>query len=665
MTEQFNTPDSILARLERLQASGKTALRPSPLSSEMILARLSGKGINVSDITASDVRREILRRKIEVIRAAAKDVSKEHRDANGKWASNPAGEPKGKIKHAVLIIDGKRYKGASHMSALMDWGTKNHKEGLPKVPERHQGFETESGHYLDREEAAEYGLKHNLVKEDADEAENTGKLRSEMLHLKATDGKLYAVETITAEARTAEQDLAPELREHNRIRDEAEAPYRHAMARLIAAAELAKLKEKKAASKKKKEQEEAALIALWLLLMQDASQEAYATAGNALGGLLAVKPPAIPLTDAGTPQIEPQNEIPPVTTEEASSYFDRRKPLIQDIPNRVMERLDKAIDAGRSLGEDDRLLRLRLKREAQAIQSGYGEMVARNEAQATYTGAQIATLRKAGFATKIWVTMDDDRVRESHIDCGQQGEVPLDKPFMNGLMYPCEPDAPPEETCNCRCWLVGGRRIGEAVQATAHDVSGESRDEGGKWTSGDDKYPVKMVEAHNEEEFQQMLIAAKVSEFEHEKRNIHDHEEVRIVLSNGNHVDIIGKEESVPMTSKNISEMKQDGNSVLTHNHPYVASLSSGDFDVASKANLKEIRAVDSKYTYIAKRPEGGWPNAKEIKTSWNRFFGARAKAYQEKIESKEITLAQANEDYTHYVTDRVCKKYGIHYERQ
>ena len=275
--------------------------------------------------------------------------------------------------------------------------------------------------------------------------------------------------------------MAPELREHNRIRDEAEAPYRHAMARLIAAAELAKLKEKKAASKKKKEQEEAALIALWLLLMQDASQEAYANAGNALGGLLAVRPPAIPLTDAETPEIEPQSEIPPVTTAEAASYFDRRRPLIQDIPNRIMERLDKAIEEGRSVGEDDRLLRLRLKREAQAIQSGYGEMVARNEAQATYTGAQIETLRKAGFATKIWVTMDDDKVRQSHIDCGQQGEVALDKPFMNGLMYPCEPDAPPEETCNCRCWLVGGRRIGEAVQASAHDVSDEVRDAHGQW----------------------------------------------------------------------------------------------------------------------------------------------------------------------------------------
>lgn len=53
---------------------------------------------------------------------------------------------------------------------------------------------------------------------------------------------------------------------------------------------------------------------------------------------------------------------------------------------------------------------------------------------------------------KTWITVGDERVRESHE--GLDGmTIPIDEPFPNGLMYPCDPSGTPEETCNCRCWL--------------------------------------------------------------------------------------------------------------------------------------------------------------------------------------------------------------------
>lgn len=54
---------------------------------------------------------------------------------------------------------------------------------------------------------------------------------------------------------------------------------------------------------------------------------------------------------------------------------------------------------------------------------------------------------------KEWYATHDSRTRESHaFHTGIGGEVrELDEPFSNGGMYPCDPNLPPEESCNCRC----------------------------------------------------------------------------------------------------------------------------------------------------------------------------------------------------------------------
>jgi len=85
-------------------------------------------------------------------------------------------------------------------------------------------------------------------------------------------------------------------------------------------------------------------------------------------------------------------------------------------------------------------------------------MMAATETQVTYGVVQLDRLRLAGFKTARWVTMDDERVRPSHQECEEAGEVELGKPFPNGLLFPGDPAGPPEEVCNCRCYLIGGSR---------------------------------------------------------------------------------------------------------------------------------------------------------------------------------------------------------------
>lgn len=62
---------------------------------------------------------------------------------------------------------------------------------------------------------------------------------------------------------------------------------------------------------------------------------------------------------------------------------------------------------------------------------------------------------------KIWLNSHDPRVRPSHSDAGGQA-VPMDAAFRVGgfdLMYPGDPQGPPQEVINCRCTFItdGGR----------------------------------------------------------------------------------------------------------------------------------------------------------------------------------------------------------------
>lgn len=54
---------------------------------------------------------------------------------------------------------------------------------------------------------------------------------------------------------------------------------------------------------------------------------------------------------------------------------------------------------------------------------------------------------------KEWISIPDNRRRHSHAHV--EGELrDLDQPFSNGLMFPGDPEGPPEETIFCRCTMA-------------------------------------------------------------------------------------------------------------------------------------------------------------------------------------------------------------------
>lgn len=416
----------------------------------------------------------------------------------GTVHSDPAGVPAGKIMSAILVIGGKRYRGPSHFQALMAYGAANPKlKGLPAVPEDKQGFETESGHFLNREDAAEYALKHKLIagQEEKHEAEHTGSLKSEGLMLAAVDGSLYTQDAVQAEHKSIEEAFAA----HDAARDGARAEYQKAVAKTVSVLEAEALTAAAAAKteeeRKKKEKRRKELLAALALLLLLAGVRAYRAIRPRLSALLpglGYRPSHWPTAPTGQPGEEnvpaaSPDAFPATLEADAEAFADERADLLVNFPEEALDRLDRAAEEARQgLGEDeaDKAMVEAIHDTGSDILAGKGQVVADTEAQATYGNAMMRLLQQAGFAEKVWSTMEDDRVRESHVECGNQGPVPMDKPFANGLMYPGDPRGGPEETCGCRCWLTGGRRkpgTGHLKASEPFAPQKHPRDPHGRW----------------------------------------------------------------------------------------------------------------------------------------------------------------------------------------
>jgi hypothetical protein len=253
---------------------------------------------------------------------------------------------------------------------------------------------------------------------------------------------------------------------HDAVRNRAEAVYKRAVDRSVdyAAAKAAQLAADRKAEAKKKAAIEEEVILLFLMLMADAGEEAYETSTVGLEGVLGEEPEV----------------VPPAVLKE---FVEQRRAVLSGFPVEMSQRLTRIVTDGIERGQTDREIRSRIGLEASAIKKGQGSVVSLTEAQATYGGAQTRLLQRAGFETCLWVTQGDEKVRQSHRECEEAGEITIGHEFPNGLRFPGDPQGPASEVCGCRCNLIGGRRK-SGIQATAHDVSEEKRDKHGRWSEG-------------------------------------------------------------------------------------------------------------------------------------------------------------------------------------
>lgn len=81
--------------------------------------------------------------------------------------------------------------------------------------------------------------------------------------------------------------------------------------------------------------------------------------------------------------------------------------------------------------------------------------------KAIANAAQIRAAEMVGWRSKVWQTMQDPRVRDSHrVMQGQRRDLREEFVTGNGvrIAYPGDPTAPIDEWIQCRCWLRTARR---------------------------------------------------------------------------------------------------------------------------------------------------------------------------------------------------------------
>lgn len=82
--------------------------------------------------------------------------------------------------------------------------------------------------------------------------------------------------------------------------------------------------------------------------------------------------------------------------------------------------------------------------------------IARTETMRAYASGSMEIYRSAGVTEKEWLATQDDHTRDSHSEADGQ-VVGIDEPFNVGgveMMQPGDPNAPPDETINCRCTVL-------------------------------------------------------------------------------------------------------------------------------------------------------------------------------------------------------------------
>lgn len=132
----------------------------------------------------------------------------------------------------------------------------------------------------------------------------------------------------------------------------------------------------------------------------------------------------------------------------------RAKDLAESVNNTTLESLTRTLAEGIDQGEGIDTLADRVT-QVYADFAGYrSERIARTEATAANNSGALEGYRQSDVANgKEWIATMDQRTRDSHAQT--DGEiVGLEEKFSNGLTYPGELGAPPEETINCRCVLA-------------------------------------------------------------------------------------------------------------------------------------------------------------------------------------------------------------------
>lgn len=138
---------------------------------------------------------------------------------------------------------------------------------------------------------------------------------------------------------------------------------------------------------------------------------------------------------------------------EIGGWLDKRASLFADEINQTTyDKLTSQFEDSLAEGESRDDLIGRIEDTYDGFTESRARIIASTETHGATQKGTFEGYKQGGAPIKIWVTVGDNNVRDSHASIDGE-EVPISQGFSNGLQYPGDPRGDADETINCRCTI--------------------------------------------------------------------------------------------------------------------------------------------------------------------------------------------------------------------
>jgi hypothetical protein len=125
--------------------------------------------------------------------------------------------------------------------------------------------------------------------------------------------------------------------------------------------------------------------------------------------------------------------------------------------NRTTRRqIEKQIEKGRAAGKSVDDIAEGIEKVFSDAVKVRAKMIANNTVVFGVNEGQMIGANKEGYRYKVWLSMEDAKVRPTHVRTDGQAR-PISEPFLVGgyrMMHPGDPSGSIKETANCRCTML-------------------------------------------------------------------------------------------------------------------------------------------------------------------------------------------------------------------
>jgi len=129
---------------------------------------------------------------------------------------------------------------------------------------------------------------------------------------------------------------------------------------------------------------------------------------------------------------------------------------MKEINRTTRRQLEKVISKGLTAGKSVDVIAEGIEEVFASATKTRARMIGTTEASFAVNEGQMIAAQQAGLRYKIWLSMQDAKVRHTHTSADGQARLLADRFSVGGnaMMNPGDPTAPPDQIINCRCTML-------------------------------------------------------------------------------------------------------------------------------------------------------------------------------------------------------------------